>query len=196
MVGGQALFSLEKRLLTQYVRVQKSQKGQGCMRLTPHSVLLIWSLCLTLVQTNRSVTAWEVKENTLQHKLLICCFPLCNHTTFYTSSCIENTVQVLSHSSSISSSRSSVKKLNPTGPSTEPLGALGTICQLHGCSSIHHCSLDLAVQAVCDPAKTAPVPDMGCQLLQETGMGNSIKGFAEVQLGNIYRVFLIWCDQT
>lgn len=60
--GAQVLLSLEKRLLIQYAK--EVQKGQGWIRLTPCSVLLMWSFCLPFVQTDHYVTAWEVKENT------------------------------------------------------------------------------------------------------------------------------------
>ncbi len=46
--------------------------------------------------------------------------------------------------------------------------------------AVHHHTLGPALQAVLYPVKSAPVPAMGCQLLQQNTVGNSVKGFAEV----------------
>ncbi|RMC03242.1 hypothetical protein DUI87_20436 [Hirundo rustica rustica] len=55
-----------------------------------------------------------------------------------------------------------------------------------GCSTIHHHSLGSAIQPVPNPAKSAPVQAMGCQLMQEHAVGDSVKGLAEVQIDNIH----------
>ncbi|RMC19616.1 hypothetical protein DUI87_03176 [Hirundo rustica rustica] len=55
-----------------------------------------------------------------------------------------------------------------------------------GCSTIHHHSLGPAVQSVPNPAKSAPVQDTGCQLIQEYAVGDSVKGLAEIQIDNIH----------
>ncbi|RMC19694.1 hypothetical protein DUI87_03258 [Hirundo rustica rustica] len=55
-----------------------------------------------------------------------------------------------------------------------------------GCSTVHHHSLGPAVQSVPNPAKSAPVQAMGCQLIQEYAVGDSIKGLAEIQIDNIH----------
>ncbi|RMC15226.1 hypothetical protein DUI87_07410 [Hirundo rustica rustica] len=56
-----------------------------------------------------------------------------------------------------------------------------------GCSTAHHHSLGPAIQPVPDPAQSAPVQAMGCQLIQECAVGDSVKGLAEVQTDNIRR---------
>ncbi|RMC22033.1 hypothetical protein DUI87_02904 [Hirundo rustica rustica] len=55
-----------------------------------------------------------------------------------------------------------------------------------GCSTIHHHSLGLAIQTVPNPAKSAPVQAMGCQLIQECAVGDSVKSLAEIQIDNIH----------
>ncbi|RMC21926.1 hypothetical protein DUI87_02797 [Hirundo rustica rustica] len=55
-----------------------------------------------------------------------------------------------------------------------------------GCSTIHHHSLGPAIQPVPNPAKSAPVQAMGCQIIQECAVGDSVKSLAEVQIDNIH----------
>ncbi|RMC21667.1 hypothetical protein DUI87_02535 [Hirundo rustica rustica] len=55
-----------------------------------------------------------------------------------------------------------------------------------GCSTAHHHSLGPAIQPVPNPAKSAPVQAMGCQLIQEYAVGDSVKGLAEIQIDNIH----------
>ncbi|TRZ22685.1 hypothetical protein HGM15179_004393 [Zosterops borbonicus] len=42
------------------------------------------------------------------------------------------------------------------------------------------------MQPVPNPANSAPVPALGCQLCQECAVGDSVKGLAEVQIDNIH----------
>ncbi|KAK4830080.1 LOW QUALITY PROTEIN: hypothetical protein QYF61_008418 [Mycteria americana] len=49
-----------------------------------------------------------------------------------------------------------------------------------GLNSIHHHSLDLAIQPVLYPAKSTPVQAMSSQFLQENAVGNHVKGFTKV----------------
>ncbi|RMC09674.1 hypothetical protein DUI87_13460 [Hirundo rustica rustica] len=60
-----------------------------------------------------------------------------------------------------------------------------------GCSTIHHHSLGLAIQTVLNPAKSAPVKAVGCQLFQEYAVGDSVQGLAEVQIDNIHSLSYI-----
>ncbi|RMC09604.1 hypothetical protein DUI87_13390 [Hirundo rustica rustica] len=55
-----------------------------------------------------------------------------------------------------------------------------------GCSTIHQYSLGPAIQPVPNPAKSAPVQAMGCQLIQEYAVGDSVKGLAEIQIDNMH----------
>ncbi|RMC09948.1 hypothetical protein DUI87_12735 [Hirundo rustica rustica] len=55
-----------------------------------------------------------------------------------------------------------------------------------GCSTIHCHSLGPAIQPVPNSAKSAPVQAMGCQLIQEYAVGDSVKGLAEIQIDNIH----------
>ncbi|RMC20709.1 hypothetical protein DUI87_01561 [Hirundo rustica rustica] len=55
-----------------------------------------------------------------------------------------------------------------------------------GCSTVHHHSLGPAIQPVHNSAKSAPVQAMGCQLIQEYAVGDSVKSLAEVQIDNIH----------
>ncbi|RMC04413.1 hypothetical protein DUI87_19235 [Hirundo rustica rustica] len=55
-----------------------------------------------------------------------------------------------------------------------------------GCSTVHHHSLGLAIQPFLNPEKSAPVKAVGCQLLQEYALEDSVKGLAEVQVDNIH----------
>ncbi|KAJ7405122.1 hypothetical protein WISP_141802 [Willisornis vidua] len=59
------------------------------------------------------------------------------------------------------------------------------------CSPIHQQSLGPAIQAVLIPAESTPVQEVGCQLFQEHVMGDSAKGFAEVQIDHIHSLPLI-----
>ncbi|KAK4812856.1 hypothetical protein QYF61_022582 [Mycteria americana] len=49
-----------------------------------------------------------------------------------------------------------------------------------GVNSIHHPSLDPAIQPVLYPAKSTPVQAMSSQFLQQNAVGNRVKGFTEV----------------
>ncbi|RMC05468.1 hypothetical protein DUI87_18661 [Hirundo rustica rustica] len=49
-----------------------------------------------------------------------------------------------------------------------------------GCNNVHHHSLGLAIQPVPNPAKSAPVQAMGCHLIQEYAVGDSVESLAEV----------------
>ncbi|KAK4828214.1 hypothetical protein QYF61_024648 [Mycteria americana] len=60
-----------------------------------------------------------------------------------------------------------------------------------GVNSIHHHSLGPAVQPVLYPAKSTPIQAMSSQFLQENAVGNSVKGFTEVQVDNIHSLSLI-----
>ncbi|RMC06522.1 hypothetical protein DUI87_15959 [Hirundo rustica rustica] len=42
------------------------------------------------------------------------------------------------------------------------------------------------MQPVPNPAKSAPVQAVGCQLIQECAVGDSVKGLAEIQIDNIH----------
>ncbi|TRZ25363.1 hypothetical protein HGM15179_001681 [Zosterops borbonicus] len=53
-----------------------------------------------------------------------------------------------------------------------------------GYSTIHHHSLGLAIQPVPNPAKS--VQALGCQLILEYAVGDSVKSFAKVQIDNIH----------
>ncbi|RMC06536.1 hypothetical protein DUI87_15973 [Hirundo rustica rustica] len=55
-----------------------------------------------------------------------------------------------------------------------------------GCGTVHHHSLGPAMQPVPNPAKSAPVQAVGCQLIQECAVGDSVKGLAEIQIDNIH----------
>ncbi|RMB92284.1 hypothetical protein DUI87_31396 [Hirundo rustica rustica] len=57
----------------------------------------------------------------------------------------------------------------------------------------HHSppSLDPAIQPVPNPAQSAPVQAMSCQLFQEYAVGDSVKGLAEVQIDNIHSLSCI-----
>ncbi|RMC20150.1 hypothetical protein DUI87_00996 [Hirundo rustica rustica] len=55
-----------------------------------------------------------------------------------------------------------------------------------GCSTVHHHSMDPAIKPVPNPAKSAPVQAVGCQLIQEYAVGDSVKGLAEIQIDNIH----------
>ncbi|GAB0207782.1 mitochondrial enolase superfamily member 1 [Grus japonensis] len=50
-----------------------------------------------------------------------------------------------------------------------------------GFNSIHHSSLGPAIQTVFYPAKSTPIKAMSSPFLQENAVGNSVKGFTEVQ---------------
>ncbi|KAK4827864.1 hypothetical protein QYF61_022014 [Mycteria americana] len=60
-----------------------------------------------------------------------------------------------------------------------------------GVNSIHHHSLGPAIQPVLYPAKSAPIPAMSRQFLQENAVGDSVKGFTKVQVDNIHSLSLI-----
>lgn len=48
-----------------------------------------------------------------------------------------------------------------------------------------HPPLGLAIHPIFYPMNSAPVQGMSSQFLQESAAGNSVKGFTEVQVGNI-----------
>ncbi|KAK4815221.1 hypothetical protein QYF61_022868 [Mycteria americana] len=50
-----------------------------------------------------------------------------------------------------------------------------------GVNSIHHSSLGPAIQPVLYPAKRMPIQAVSSQFLQDNAVGNSVKGFTEVQ---------------
>lgn len=52
-------------------------------------------------------------------------------------------------------------------------------------------SLGSTIQPVLNSVKTVQVQTMGCQIPQENAVGNSVKGFTEVQVENIHNLFLI-----
>ncbi|KAJ7403659.1 hypothetical protein WISP_149712 [Willisornis vidua] len=60
-----------------------------------------------------------------------------------------------------------------------------------GCSPVHQHSLGLAIQPALNPADSAPVQVTGCQLFQQYAVGDSVKGFAEVQIDHIHSLPLI-----
>ncbi|RMC13151.1 hypothetical protein DUI87_10682 [Hirundo rustica rustica] len=55
-----------------------------------------------------------------------------------------------------------------------------------GCSTVHQHCLDPAILSVLYPVKGAPVQAMGCQLIQEYAVGDTVKGLAEIQIDNIH----------
>ena len=54
-----------------------------------------------------------------------------------------------------------------------------------GFNSTDHNSLGLAIQPVFHPAEHMRIQTMGSQLLHEDIVGNSVKGFTEVQVDHI-----------
>ncbi|KAK4824878.1 hypothetical protein QYF61_021085 [Mycteria americana] len=60
-----------------------------------------------------------------------------------------------------------------------------------GVNSIHHHSLGLAIQLVLYLVKSTPIQAMSSQFLQETAVGNRVKGFTEVEADNIHSLPLI-----
>jgi len=76
-------------------------------------------------------------------------------------------------------------------PSTNPWGTpLVTSHHLDLTPHSHH-SLGPALQSVLHPAKSVRVQATGCQLPQENTLGDSVKGFAEVQVDYINSLSLI-----
>ncbi|KAJ7398370.1 hypothetical protein BTVI_125734 [Pitangus sulphuratus] len=74
-----------------------------------------------------------------------------------------------------------------TGPNTEPWRTpLVTGYQLD--AAPFTATLDPALQPVLSPVKSAPVQAMSSQFHQENAVGNSVKGFSEVQVYNIQSV--------
>ncbi|TRZ07567.1 hypothetical protein HGM15179_019542 [Zosterops borbonicus] len=61
-----------------------------------------------------------------------------------------------------------------------------------GCSTIPYHPLGLAMQPVLNPAKSAPVQALSCQLFQECAVGDIVKGLAEVQTDNIHSLSCIY----
>ncbi|KAF4790169.1 hypothetical protein TURU_144694 [Turdus rufiventris] len=75
---------------------------------------------------------------------------------------------------SIPLSRSSIRLLNRTGPNPDPWKKTSGDWSPTGCSAIHHCSLDLAIQ----PGVLLSITDY--QLFQECAVGDGVKGFVKV----------------
>jgi len=72
------------------------------------------------------------------------------------------------HSILLSGSSIKTKK---SWPQDSPLGCTTFDWLLVGFSSVHHCSLGLAVQPVLYLVKNVTIQAMGCQLLQENTAG-------------------------
>ena len=76
-------------------------------------------------------------------------------------------------------------------PQYRPLGINIHDQLLAGFNSIHNQSLGLAIQPVIYLAKSIPLQVMGCQFLWENAVGDTIKGFEEVQIVYINTLALI-----
>jgi len=91
----------------------------------------------------------------------------------------------------ISSSRSSIKILKRTSPTTDRLRNITCDQSPAGFKSIHDQSLGLAFQPVLYPAHGIPVQATVCQLPQENTVGGCVKGFAEVLVDYVNSLSLI-----
>jgi len=76
-------------------------------------------------------------------------------------------------------SRSTIKISSRKSPPYHPLGNTSHYQSIAGFNFIYHQFLNPTSQPVLYPAKSVPVWAMGCQLLQENTVENTVKGFAE-----------------
>jgi len=72
------------------------------------------------------------------------------------------------------------KDIKEDRPQYQPLGIVTCDRLPAGFNSIYHYFLVPALQPVFYLAKNVPVQAIGCQLLQENTIGDSVEGFAEV----------------
>ena len=84
------------------------------------------------------------------------------------------------------------KDIDEDMPQYRPLWSTSCDRSPAGFNSIQQHPLGLTLQPLLHPAKSVPVQAMGCWLLQENTMGDSVKSFAEVQADYVNSLSLIY----